>query len=45
MGGLLNKKIQITMDRKGKAIDNIFIERLWTTAKYEHVYLQVAENG
>jgi putative transposase len=42
---LLNKKIQISMDGKGRAIDNIFIERLWRTVKYEHVYLHVAKDG
>jgi putative transposase len=44
-GTLLNRNIQISMDGKGKAIDNIFIERLWRTVKYEHVYLHVAEDG
>jgi putative transposase len=33
------------MDGKGRAIDNIFIERLWRTVKYENVYLYVYENG
>jgi len=37
--------IQPSMDGKGRAIDNIFIERLWKTVKYEHVYLKVPENG
>lgn len=37
--------IQISMDGKGRAIDNIFIERLWRTVKYEHVYLHVYEDG
>jgi len=32
-------QIQISMDGKGRAIDNIFIERLWRSVKYEHVYL------
>lgn len=27
------------MDGKGRVIDNIFIERLWRTIKYEHLYL------
>ena len=31
--------IQISMDGKGRALDNIFIERLWRTVKYEEVYL------
>jgi putative transposase len=33
------------MNGKGRAIDNIFIERLWRTAKYEHSYLHVYEDG
>jgi putative transposase len=30
---------QVSMDGRGRAIDNIFTERLWRTVKYEHVYL------
>lgn len=33
------------MDGKGRALDNIFIERLWRFVKYENVYLNVYENG
>ena len=44
-GLLLGKNIKISMDGKGRAIDNIFIERLWRTVKYEHVYLHVAGDG
>jgi putative transposase len=36
---LLAAGIQISMDGKGRAIDNIFTERLWRTIKYEDVYL------
>lgn len=32
--------IQISMDGKGRALDNIFTERLWRTVKYEEVYLK-----
>ena len=32
-------RIQISMDGKGRALDNIFTERLWRTIKYEEVYL------
>ncbi len=32
--------VEISMDGKGRAIDNIFTERLWRTIKYESVYLQ-----
>ena len=42
---LLDKEVRISMDSKGRAIDNIFIERLWRTVKYEHIYLHVADNG
>lgn len=37
---LLDKGIKISMDGRGRALDNIFVERLWRTVKYEHVYLQ-----
>ena len=33
-------KVQISMDGKGRALDNIFTERLWRTVKYEEVYLK-----
>lgn len=42
---LLDKEVRISMDSKGRAIDNIFIERLWRTVKYEYIYLHVADNG
>ena len=38
-------EIRISMDGKGRAIDNIFIERLWRTVKYEHIYLHAYEDG
>lgn len=38
--GLLDAAgVQISMDGKGRALDNIFIERLWRSVKYEEVYL------
>jgi putative transposase len=37
--------IAISMDGKGRAIDNIFIERLWRTVKQDYVYMYPAENG
>lgn len=37
---LTDANIRISMDGKGRASDNIFVERLWRTVKYEHVYLQ-----
>jgi putative transposase len=33
------------MDGKGRALDNIFIERFWKTLKWEYVYLNPAEDG
>jgi putative transposase len=37
---LLDREIQISMDGRGRALDNIFVERLWRTVKYEDVYLK-----
>ena len=37
--------IAISMDGKGRAIDHVFIERLWRSVKYEHVYLHVSDDG
>lgn len=36
---LLQKDIAISMDGRGRALDNIFTERLWRSVKYEEVYL------
>jgi len=36
---LRGAKVQISMDGKGRALDNIFTERLWRSVKYEEVYL------
>jgi putative transposase len=35
--------IRISMDGRGRALDNIFVERLWRTVKYEHIYLHEYE--
>ncbi len=44
--GLLKKhNIRISMDGKGRALDNIYIERLWRSVKYENLYLKSYENG
>ena len=37
--------VQISMDGKGRWIDNVFIERLWRSMKYECVYLHAFETG
>ena len=42
---LTEADIKISMDGRGRCIDNIFIERLWRSLKYEEVYLHAYENG
>lgn len=37
--------VAISMDGKGRWIDNVFIERLWRSVKYEEVYLHAYDNG
>jgi len=37
--------IQISMDGRGRAQDNIFIERLWWTLKYHYIYLHAFDSG
>jgi putative transposase len=37
--------VKISMDGKGRWIDNVFIERLWRSVKYENIYLKAYENG
>ena len=37
--------VMISMDGKGRALDNIYIERFWKTLKWEYVYLNPAEDG
>ncbi len=39
-GRLAQAGVQISMDGRGRALDNIFVERLWRTVKYEDVYLK-----
>lgn len=38
-GILEEADVRISMDGRGRALDNVFVERLWRTVKYEHVYL------
>lgn len=42
---LKDNEIQISMDGVGRCFDNIMVERLWRTVKYEEVYLKDYENG
>jgi len=44
--GLLQQHgVRISMDGKGRYSDNLFIERLWRTVKYEEVYLKAYQDG
>lgn len=40
-----DQKVVMSMDGKGRALDNIFIERLWRSVKYENVYLYAYNDG
>ena len=42
---LKSQHIQISMDGKGRALDNIYIERFWRSIKYRHIYLNPANDG
>jgi putative transposase len=42
---LKRESISISMDGKGRALDNIYIERFWRTIKYQHIYLNPADDG
>lgn len=42
---LKGEQIQISMDGKGRALDNIYIERFWRTIKYHYIYLNPVNNG
>ena len=42
---LIDAKIKISMDGRGRYLDNIFIERLWRSLKQEAVYLHELQDG
>lgn len=44
-GVLIDNEISISMDGRGRALDNVFIERLWWSVKYEKVYPQSYTDG
>ena len=44
-GRLLAQGIQVSMDGRGRCMDNVFVERLWRSIKYEEVYLKAYQNG
>lgn len=44
-GRLESAGVQISMDGRSRALDNVFVERLWRTVKYEEVYLKDYADG
>jgi len=38
-------QLAISMDGRGRALDNVFVERLWRSVKYEEVYLKDYASG
>jgi putative transposase len=44
-GRLESAGVAISMDGKGRALDNVFVERLWRTVKYEEIYLKDYATG
>ena len=41
---LTSRDIKVSMDGQGRALDNVFVKRLWRTVKYENIYLKSYEN-
>jgi putative transposase len=42
---LIDAGVRISMDGKGRCMDNVFVERLWRSLKYENVYLHAYATG
>jgi len=42
---LIESGVAVSMDGRGRALDNVFVERLWRTVKYEEVYLREYTDG
>ena len=42
-GRLLSAGVSVSMDGRGRALDNVFVERLWRTVKYEDIYIRSYE--
>ena len=42
---VLNQGVKLSMNRKGRATDNAFIERLWRSVKVEKIYLNLPKDG
>ncbi|WP_425358385.1 integrase core domain-containing protein [Belliella baltica] len=37
--------MKVSMDGKGRALDNVYIERFWKSIKYDYIYLNPSEDG
>ena len=44
-GALLERDVRISMDGRDRALDNVFIERLWRSVKYEDIHLHEYADG
>jgi putative transposase len=44
-GVLEHNGVRVSMDGRGRALENVFVERLWRTVKYEEIYLHAYETG
>ena len=44
-GTLTKAEVRISMDGRGRALDNVFVERLWRSVKYEDIYLRAYDDG
>lgn len=44
INALQDREIKVSMDGKGRWMDNVFIERLWRSVKYEEIYLREHES-
>ena len=44
VNAVLSKGIRFSMDGRGRALDNVFVERLWRSVKYEEVYIRDYQN-
>ena len=42
---VITKGVQLSMDGKGRATDNAYIERLWRSVKYEKIYIEPPSDG
>lgn len=45
VGALRQAGVRISMDGRGRALDNVFVERLWRSVKYEDIYLRDYSDG